>query len=520
MNKESLKVAINSIYSLIVPFIVGFMGFWVTPYLLNKLTPEVYGIWVLIASIIGPLALMEFGVSEAIAKFVATSEEKNDTKLSNRIIESTIFFNVIVSLIGLIIITTIAYYLPLLGFGIPNDYLLLSQKAFFIAGLNFAVIRFIGVFEGIFKAIQDFRTISFVTTTGRILYSIAGVLAASLEFGLVGVVAFQAVSYVIILIIWFNQLRIKRPQFSFKPKFHREEFLLTFKYGSWNTLGRVASIMMKNMDKILLASFLSISLVGYFNTAWILSISSFIIVLPFSNSLLPYFSILDGRKNKNLLHERLAYSTWLLSNLTILISIPLFIFSHEILSLWINAECANYMENPLRFLILANWVSSLNIGLGQFIMGVDLVRENTIWLWARGIISITLTFFFIKHFGVHTAGLGYFISQFSIAWLIFIVWKKRFHKKIDFVDFIRGFLQPLASGFFVMYILLIIKSAIGMQITSLLILVFCLLITGIISVILTILINLLFEKDRKKINNTVLLLSFLFRYLIEKIRPN
>ena len=199
MNKESIKVAINSLYGLIVPIIVGLMGFWVTPYLLNKLSPEVYGIWVLIASIIGPIALLEFGMSEATSKYVAVTEEKKNTDQSNKFIESTIFFNIIISLSGFVIICLIGYFLPFFGFGISNQYIEIAQKSFFIAGLNFCIIRFIGVCEGVFKAIQDFKTISIVTTTGRILYSLAGVAAAYLSYGLVGVVLFQAFSYLFIL---------------------------------------------------------------------------------------------------------------------------------------------------------------------------------------------------------------------------------------------------------------------------------------------------------------------------------
>lgn len=516
MNKESIKVAINSLYGLIVPIIVGLMGFWVTPYLLNKLSPEVYGIWVLIASIIGPIALLEFGMSEATSKYVAVTEEKKNTDQSNKFIESTIFFNIIISLSGFVIICLIGYFLPFFGFGISNQYIEIAQKSFFIAGLNFCIIRFIGVCEGVFKAIQDFKTISIVTTTGRILYSLAGVAAAYLSYGLVGVVLFQAFSYLFILILWIYILKTKTPQFSFWPNFHKEEFFLTFKYGSWNTVGRIASILMKNADKVLIGSFLSVSLVGFFNAAWLLSNFSFIIVLPFSGSLMPYFSILEERNNKRLLHDRLEYSTWLLSNLIILISIPFFIFSYEILYLWISPECALYMASPLRFLILANWISSLNIGLAQFILGVGLVRENTIWSLSRGFTSIIMTFFLIKYIGIKTAGLGSFLSQFSVIWLIFIVWKKRFIQDLNFSSFLRGFLQPLICGSLIVFILLIVKTIINQKVETFFPLILILIITGLISIILFIIFNLIFIRDKDKMIRTFDLLS----NLILKITKN
>ncbi|MDG2297224.1 MAG: oligosaccharide flippase family protein, partial [Gammaproteobacteria bacterium] len=494
-NTESNKVATNSIYSLLPPILTTLLAIWVTPFLLHNLTPEIYGIWVLIASIVGPIALLEFGVSEATAKFVAASEEKRDLNQSNNIISSTMLFNIVISIAGMLLIFIIAYFLPFIGFKINPLHMVSAQGAFYLAGINFVLIRIIGVYEGTFKAIQDFRSLSLITSAGRILYSLAGVAAILLNLGLVGVVGFQTLSYLLILIIWIIKARKDASQFSFTPAFHKYEFIFTFKYGAWNTLGRLSSIAMQNVDKIILGVLLSTAMVGYFHTAFLIYISSFMIVAPFSYSLMPYFSVLDERKDNTLLQDRLEHSIWLLSSLVIMISIPFFVFSYEVLRYWISVDAANYMSTPLRFLILANWISSLNLGLGQFILGVNLVKYNAIWGWMRGIIATLLTIVLISIYGVAASGIGLFISQLTLIWLIYIVWKKRLEEMVSYLKFIKIFIQPLTCGAITVALLLIMKQVIQLNIPNLPVLVAVLLVTGLMTIFLFIVLNMLFKQD-------------------------
>ena len=512
-NKETRRVVSNSLYNVVPAIVTLSLAIFVTPFLLTNLTPNIYGVWVLIGSIAGPIALLEFGTSEAAAKYIAASEERGDHTCSNNIISSVMLFNIAISIVGIILIFCIAYFLPEMGLKIELKDIYSAQISFYITGIGFAIIRIIGVYEGVFKAVQDFKTISIVTTLGRILYSLSAVMAILLGHGLIGVVMFQTVSYFIILIIWIIRSNIFIPQFSFFPSLKKDEFLLIFKYGGWNTLGRVSSVVMQNIDKIVLGALVGTVTVAYFNTAFLIYVTFFMIAVPFSSSLMPYFSVLEERGvgSQGLLFERLRYSVWLLSNFVIILSIPFFVFSYEVLEYWINKEAANQMSHVLRFLILANWISSLNIGLGQFILGVNLVKYNAMWGWMRGALSTILTIVLIDTYGIAAAGLGGFISQFSLIWLIYIVWKVKLTKLVNFGNFIKIFIQPLTVGLIVVVILLYIKSLKLFVVTDVSSLIYLLFSFGIISVILTAIMNYTFPSTKELIIKTMMLVKMIIK---------
>ena len=76
MKKNSFKIGVVLAYVLIVVNLV--YGFIVTPFLVKQLNPTNYGVYKTISSLTGMIAVLDFGISSAVVRFVSKYYSEKD----------------------------------------------------------------------------------------------------------------------------------------------------------------------------------------------------------------------------------------------------------------------------------------------------------------------------------------------------------------------------------------------------------------------------------------------------------
>ena len=90
-----------------IPVIVFFL---LTPYLINNIGEEAFGIFSLITVVSGYVSFLNFGFGQAITKHVASYHAQNSYKKLNKILSVSLLFFLLVGSVGCILIYFLSEY--------------------------------------------------------------------------------------------------------------------------------------------------------------------------------------------------------------------------------------------------------------------------------------------------------------------------------------------------------------------------------------------------------------------------
>src|ERR1044071_5146827 len=66
------------------------IGFVMSPFLVRRLGDSVYGVWVLVGSLVGYLGLLDFGITPSTVKYIAEYRALDDQRAINRLVTTSL----------------------------------------------------------------------------------------------------------------------------------------------------------------------------------------------------------------------------------------------------------------------------------------------------------------------------------------------------------------------------------------------------------------------------------------------
>lgn len=154
------------------------------PFLISSLGKELYGLWVVITSVVASYYLLDLGFNQAVTRYVAKYIHKNDSTSANRVINTAL---IIYSSLGaiLFLFSVIAAYFFTDKLMTDSEHITLAQTILIISGLSIALEFPAKAFPGIISAYLRFDVIATVRFSKSIIDAIFIYLAISHGYGLV-----------------------------------------------------------------------------------------------------------------------------------------------------------------------------------------------------------------------------------------------------------------------------------------------------------------------------------------------
>jgi Polysaccharide biosynthesis protein. len=131
---SNLRNSVYGAFGFIFPVAVFLVT---TPYILHKLTPEVYGIYVLAISLIGLMSFLDLGFGQGIIKFVSHYEARGDYERINKIVLTSLVIYTVMGLIGAFVIYLLSDFLVSSVFKLSLNNLAMGSLAFKIVAFGF-----------------------------------------------------------------------------------------------------------------------------------------------------------------------------------------------------------------------------------------------------------------------------------------------------------------------------------------------------------------------------------------------
>jgi O-antigen/teichoic acid export membrane protein len=391
----------NVMYSAAGYLLLPILWLLATPTFVSRLGVDRYGIWMLVNTFLGFSGIMSFGLSDATIKYVSKYRALGEKWKLVRVIRSTL---TIYGILGIFVGTVVFLCAPLLVYhvfkvGLENT--TIAVVALRVGGIGIIVSFLDSVFQSTIYGYERYDLAAFVNMGTNVVSMMINLALILSGYGLVEILM------VAITLLWISSivkaLIVKYaliPDLVFRPLFDKVTLKEIFSFGFYSWLHNISGILFHQVDRFLLASLLDTSALTYYTVCLQLSQQIHSILSRAVSFLFPLSVTIN--ETGNLQRLRRVYFKGLNFTVTVAVAIglPLFIFSPDILSLWMGRSFADQADVILRILTFAFTLLATSIVPYYYLNGTGFVRLNAFLGISSGIIVTIVSLLLIPYFGI------------------------------------------------------------------------------------------------------------------------
>lgn len=391
------------------------LGLLLTPYIVDKLGVELFGVWAIIMVITGFFGLLDCGAITSFIKFIAEFQANNEHTRINQLINTGIVFYLLLSLL-IVTLYSMCINQIFVFFNVPS-----IHKADIPHALNWAIATYClsNIFSPIFSIQAGFQRMD-ISNKVNIIISIPATLGTLffLEqgYGLLGLVYNNML--ITILSIGLNFFIAYRifPELRLRPSLATLQMgKKIWGYGYKLQIAHISSIVSQQIDKVILSHFLSIGMVTFYQLGSTIIDHLRSLVLLLFTPIMPAFAEMEATGNREALLRAYILGTKYLSMLIL----PLFAFfivsAPQIMTVWMG----NGYRNSAFVVVVLGFGYLFAVLSGLRSMAVQATGKTHIEMRAgilAMILNIPLSLILVLIFGFYGVAIGTSISLFFSAW--------------------------------------------------------------------------------------------------------
>lgn len=383
MNNHSLKMVINTSATYTRTIVNGVVTLILTRIALNTLGVYDFGLYNLLAGSIALLSFLNSALSISAQRFFSIAIGSKKENLLKQYFCGSFLIHIILTLILILILTLIQPYLFRFVLNIEESKIHVAVLIYYIMVTSSALILLGVPFAALMNAFEDISIISYITILSYVIRLGGGIILLFIDSHKLVVYSMtMLLSVVFLVIIEVCWCRAKYSKITIwdRTKINKEDCLKLAKFAAWNTFG-ASSILIRDQG-------VAVTLNYYFgtilNAAYGIAIQVNSLVLSFAGNLTMVFApaIIQAKGAEN--HLRMIKLAIFSSKISFILSccmgLPLLLFLHEVLELWLN-EIPPYTEIFCKYLIFGFIIQQLYPGINRMIYAMGKIKAYQISLF-------------------------------------------------------------------------------------------------------------------------------------------
>ena len=374
------------------------------PKLVAYLGATAFGLFSLTWAMVGYLSFLDVGVNRAATKFISEHLAEQDRGSAGEIVRTAILSNLAMGLIGGISVAIISPLLAHSVFKVAPGLQRQAVLAFYAVALAVPVLLAQGIFRAVLMSFQRFGTIDIVE-----------ILATTLQWGSAAVLAWrgQGIAIVVLSAVLARVLATTTygivvvrlfPGLSIFRQDGLRGLAKLIRFGSWVTISQLISPLMIYLDRLMIASFVSLAAVTLYTVPFEAMTRLRIVPAALVNTLYPAFSEREkqGQSLQRLYERSVRYLLIVLVSGTLY----LLILGPDLFRVWMGPSFAQQTATAIRILVLgifANALAPIPYNLIQAVGRPDLTGK---FHMAELPIYVILCAVLIPHWGIVGAALA------------------------------------------------------------------------------------------------------------------
>lgn len=388
-------IAYNSIILYLRLGLVSICGLFSTRFALKALGVDDFGLFSILASIIGIIDLINSIMIAATTRFMAVAIGKGDPETINKQFNINLFLHSTAAIIALIIAMPLGYwyvYGHINYAGNPDN-----AMCVFVMTVLGSIIAFLGVpYEGLLKAKENF-----------IIPSIVAIISAILKLAVSIIIVYCFTNKLLIYALAISILtalpsfvyrRYCKTHFSEYTKISfvrdKKQYKDIFSFLGWSGYGTIACVIKSQGASVIINMFFTTAMNAALGIANTLNSLVMTFAQNVSQPMLPQITKNYACGNKQRCDSLLIMTTKITYLLMLFVSTPFMIDAEWILSIWLK-DVPPFASTFTLLLIIDSLLASFNSGISTLIMASGKIAlyqfsGNTIRIIALGVAYLLL----------------------------------------------------------------------------------------------------------------------------------
>jgi O-antigen/teichoic acid export membrane protein len=387
-----------------------------TPLLLKTLGPKVYGLWTILAAIIGFANLGNFGIGAGVTKYVSefSVSEKAGTQISAVISFSFLFLLLSGALMGMMIfflshwiatkmahqaseVIQLANALGIISWGIALVFLMQLPKSILFGLVYHKVVGAIDLAQGIII----FSAALIIGLRG------GGIVALALSLMLINLT--------FLLILFFVAFHVTR-SFGLRFTLNRDLTRKLFQYSLFAWISSLGSILFSQADRVLVGILLGPVAAGAYSICTGVAARLHSLSGSVTQALIPFASSYRAAGKNTEIAKVFLHLLRLVGCLLAAVGIGLILWSTSILSIWISPQFSINYGKSFQILILAYAIYAMAAPGNQIAFGLGHPKMVGLATIGSGLLMLLLIWFLSSPLGLTGVGLAN-TSTFLMLWV-------------------------------------------------------------------------------------------------------
>ncbi len=332
-------LAKNSIFNLLGQVLPMLVGVLTIPYIVKGLGTNGYGILSIAYVVLGYFSIFDLGLSRATVKFVAEHMSPEKVHKVPELVWTSLCILIGIGcaaggLAAVFVPVAVTHLLKM-----PASFIGEAKASLFVLCASMPIMLGNDALRGVLEAAQRFDLVNYVKVPGSVCFYLLAALA--IPFGarvpviVLVLVLVRLATACVYLLLCFRVFPNLRSNFCFSRAALRP---LTV-FGGWIMVSNITGPVFAYLERFLIASVLSVSLLTYYSVPFDLVGKIAIFPMSIVPSLFPYFSFHGSRSGTEVSEVTSRVVKYMLLVMTPVCAIFIF-FARDILRLWLGPEFA------------------------------------------------------------------------------------------------------------------------------------------------------------------------------------
>jgi O-antigen/teichoic acid export membrane protein len=383
--------------------------FFLTPFMVDHLGTEKYGLWALIGSITAFGGLFDLGISASIVKFVAEHRARGEVEELRALIATCqgVFFG-----IGAILILVGAILAPFVPdiFNVAPDERGTASWTLLAAGATAGISIPMSVPNAVLSGLQRFDLVAFVSIVSMGLFAASTVAVLLAGGGLVVLVLSGIPVRIVSMALSRRFVHRLAPEIRFGLRGFERRTVRRVASFSWATFALESSSQLETKtDEIVIGGFLPVASVGPYAIARRLSSLPELLTAQFTGVLMPLSSELEAQGSTERVKMVLVAGTRVALASFLPIGLGLVVLADPFLSAWVGPA----FGHAARIVVVLSGAAAISTMLGPSMvvsLGTNRHRVLAVFAVAAGLLNLGLSIVLIQPYGTFGVALGTLIA--------------------------------------------------------------------------------------------------------------
>lgn len=375
-----------------------------TPYLLLQLGPEIYGVWILLSSILTIVGMADMGLSPATTLFVSKHRASNAHADITRIAKAAFLLYLVLGVIGvLMLLLGTSHLLHFLGVSKEQVQSLAQGLPFFALSVGFQFLYMVpcSLIRGFERYDLDGMLHLFTTLITLFIVCATVYFGGGIPVMLAAQASVLALAFCTALLLAAKLIGNSKWLIPYCSFCSLKEFLAVSIYG-W--IQAFSGSLFSQADRLIISAFLGPAALAFYNSALQLAQAAHGFMARSLAFLFPRFTALETDRGAKLrLFNRGMFLTTVLGSLAAII---LFWASPALLHLWLGQEIPSDLPDTLRVLALVNGFTATSIVPSALMFGAGQFRLAAIFSLLSGLIVSSAALLMIPAYGLMGAAVA------------------------------------------------------------------------------------------------------------------